>query len=304
MALRYIGLTGGTVPQRGCVQVAFRFFDLIYPLKTRGIGFLSSLLPKAVRVELPLAEVGGTFSFFAHDKYWSKMVIQGHHYEPEVSRYLARYGGKKVLFIDGGANNGYWTIYAAKRFGPGSDVWSVEANPLKYQELSHNVLANGLDVTATNRALSDVTGDVVDLDISKGHASASILPRENSTKSVRTETITIDDMLEETLRSTDLSYEAVILKLDVEGVEVRAIEGAARLREIPGLVILYEDHGLDDQHETTRFLMLMGYSITFLGDDDQPGEEIIDLRRLDDLKGDKARGYNFVATSQIYEQSA
>ena len=232
------------------------------------------------------------------------MIIQGHHYEPEVSRYLARYSGKKVLFIDGGANNGYWTIYAARRFGPGSDVWSVEANPQKYQELSHNIQANGLDVTATNRALSDVSGDVVDLDISKGHASASILPQENSTKSVRTETITIDKLLEETLRSADLSYEVVVLKLDVEGVEVRAIEGAARLREIPGLVILYEDHGQDDQHETTKFLILMGYSITFLGDDDQPSEEIVDLRRLDELKVDKVRGYNFVATNHIREQSA
>jgi len=125
MALRHYKLTGGTVSERGSVQVAFRIFDLIYPLKTRGIGFLSSLLPKRVRVELPLVDVAGTFSFYAHDKYWSKMVIEGRRYEPEVSNYLSRYIGKKVLFIDGGANNGYWTIYAAKQFGPGTDVWAI-----------------------------------------------------------------------------------------------------------------------------------------------------------------------------------
>ena len=102
-------------------------------------------------------------------------------------------------------------------------------------------------------------------------------------------------MLQELLHLEDLPDEVVIVKLDIEGAEISAIEGAAKLRELPHLVILYEDHGNDEKHKTSKYLISLGFAITFLGDEVQPPKEIADTSQIDSLKRNRAKGYNFVA---------
>ena len=65
------------------------------------------------------------------------------------------------VFVDVGANIGYFSVLAASRVGAGGSVIAFEPDPENYRLLCANAELNGLahSITAVNAALSDTAGE-------------------------------------------------------------------------------------------------------------------------------------------------
>jgi hypothetical protein len=107
-------------------------------------------------------------------------------------------------------------------------------------------------------------------------------------------TVSLLDLIAEQSSRQTQSDALVFVKLDIEGME-RQIISTIQPNEHGGLVILYEDHGSEADH-VTAFVLERGFKVAFLADDGslEPIQRE-SLYRLDELKTNPARGYNFLA---------
>jgi FkbM family methyltransferase len=87
--------------------------------------------------------------------------IQRHVYyfglwEPNLTAFLARRLRPGDVFIDVGANIGYFALQAARLLGPTGSVVAIEASPSIYDMLTRNLALNGArNVRAVNVAVAD-----------------------------------------------------------------------------------------------------------------------------------------------------
>ena len=100
-------------------------------------------------------------------------------------------------------------------------------------------------------------------------------------------TLAVDDLVP--------AGQPALIKLDVEGAEIAAIDGAARALK-DGAVLIYEDHGNDPDCTVSAYLL------------DQPGMRLYsagnglvsmpDLASIRALKSDPFKGYNYIAARE------
>ena len=143
-------------------------------------------------------------------------------YEPEIG-YVDGALQPGMVFVDGGANLGVYTVIASNAVGDHGRVLSFEPGNDAYERLSANVAANGAtNISPRKAALSDSSGHAP-LYHTAGHSvSYSLAPdSDDDTSSEQVKTLTIDEvMAEEGLDRLDF------VKLDVEGSEELALRGA------------------------------------------------------------------------------
>ena len=78
------------------------------------------------------------------------------HWEPNISYWIARRLEPGRIFVDVGANIGYYSLMASTIVGPGGGVVAVEASPRIHQRLLRHVQLNHLrNVRTINAAVSD-----------------------------------------------------------------------------------------------------------------------------------------------------
>jgi FkbM family methyltransferase len=123
-------------------------------------------------------------------------------------------------FIDGGANEGMFTLLAAALVGPQGEVHAFEPVP-KYQErLRHNLADNGFDhVRVHGAALGSEAGSAPF--VVRGIGSR-IQTAADPWASLMTPVVRLDDAL-----PADSFW--TMAKLDVEGSELRTLQGAEAL---------------------------------------------------------------------------
>jgi len=131
------------------------------------------------------------------------------------------------IFVDIGACFGYHTISSALRVGLTGQVYALEPQPDMFATLQNNLLENDLNnVTADHLALSD-QAETLQLhrfaDLGIGHTSISSQGREVS-QVISTAAVTLDDYAER--RGIN---NVTLVKLDVEGAELKVLRGATRL---------------------------------------------------------------------------
>jgi FkbM family methyltransferase len=173
-----------------------------------------------------------------------------------AARAIERLAGPGDVVIDGGANIGIWTLVAASVVGSGGAVHSIEAAPATAAMLRRNVEVNGFrHVQVHELALAEKEGELEFTVFEAGSGYSSFAP-EAGGRVVRVRTTTLDDL-------TAGLDRIGLVKLDLEGAEVRALEGAQRvLREHrPALVIELEPDHLARQGATVEQLegLLAGY---------------------------------------------
>jgi FkbM family methyltransferase len=146
------------------------------------------------------------------------------------------------VFIDVGANQGEFTLFAAKRV-PRGRVVACEPMPQLYEQLRGNLALNKCaNVTALNCGCGDVAGErelytsrVDALNQSHNEGLASIFASaRRDTAVARISVRTLDDI------AAELNLERVdLIKVDVEGAEFQVVRGAAQLieRHKPALVL-------------------------------------------------------------------
>lgn len=142
--------------------------------------------------------------------------------EEKVREVTERCVGPRAVFVDGGANIGFYSILAARRAGPDGRIVAFEMMPDTAAMLRQNIAVNGaLTIEVVERALSDQSGRKVCATVEPGqNGQASIVKDScNGRKTIEVETITLDEAL--------AGYGPIdLIKLDLEGAEFAALKGA------------------------------------------------------------------------------
>jgi FkbM family methyltransferase len=243
---------------------------------------------------------GGRLKIGLGDGYWTRLLIPGYVYEPEIwpalSRVLAEPG---VYFLDCGANIGYWSVVCSQ-FLPAGRVVAVEASPPNYAQLSANARLNDEKFKTVWGALWERDGeDAVIVSHDLRHAGSSIVDRREKIgkagyRQYTVSTITLDTLCDRYVCDPEAG---IVVKLDVEGAEIQALRGASRAFSQRPVLLLYEDHGRDREASVSDFVIReLGFSVYACGEDGA----VRRMRTLADIRSEKAdanTGYNFAAFS-------
>lgn len=137
--------------------------------------------------------------------------------------------------VDVGANIGVYTLLLARLAGPSGRVWAFEPEPENFALLERNVAQNGYgNVECVRKAVSDRSG-AAELGFCEEHrGDHRLFDPDPSHRRVPIETVTLDAFFEPGARID-------VLKMDIEGAEVAALEGMRRvIRDNPGIVVIAE----------------------------------------------------------------
>jgi len=162
-------------------------------------------------------------------------------YEPTFSEAIDRLAFPGMCFIDLGAHVGYYAARMARQAGKEGFVAAYEPHPLMARILAVNIYRNGLNpwTEIVEAATADRQYDGM-LWTSMSNTGGASLVRNNvhdPQDAVCVPVVTLDNHLRETL---DVDRRVDLLKVDVQGVEAAAIDGAGKIIETDRPIILFE----------------------------------------------------------------
>ena len=224
---------------------------LLAPFRHCGIsrahGVLARLAdPQSMTV---IKEGRWEFSFPSRDYYWNRLLDASWRYEPEIDFLLRSLSDVPFVFVDLGANFGYWSTRVGAGLYGNHRVIAVEPAEECFTILTRNI--EGLPVGLHRRAIDRRSGDKILL-YGERHAGFSInRDWHGASKQAvnEVESISVDDLLR--AEGVDPADTPVLVKLDVEGVEMRALTGAERTIEGSSLFVI-EESGTPSQGEALR----------------------------------------------------
>jgi len=240
------------------------------------------------------------FAFPSRDYYWNRLLDASWHYEPEIDSLLRSLSEVSFVFVDLGANFGYWSTRVGSGLYGNQRAIAVEPSELCFNILTRNT--GGLPVVLHRRAIDQRSGKMVHL-YGDRHAGFSI-SRDWHGASEQTvdevESISIDDLLH--TEGIESSETPVLVKLDVEGVELRALAGATRTIDGPSLFVI-EESSAPGRGEALRYAAEdLGMTLFAVEDG-----RLVELVAADDLAVCKARhrcaglsALNIVATKSRF----
>lgn len=162
-------------------------------------------------------------------------------YENAETVFLKRNLGEKDLFIDVGANIGYYSVMALEKIGDGGIILSIEPEPKSYEILQKNIAINNGDGISRlfSFALSDKLGKQ-NLYLSKDNKGDNRLFDFNEGGDIiEIETTTLDLLLDK--ECIDISNRKTFIKIDVQGGEGNVLEGMREsITKCNNIIILME----------------------------------------------------------------
>jgi FkbM family methyltransferase len=188
-------------------------------------------------------------------------------YERHLTRRMLRYLTPGAVFVDVGANIGYYTLLAASRIRPSGRVVAFEPNGANVVLLGRSLRHNGFDgVTIIGKALSDRDGLVAfGTDDTNGEISLT----SDARHPMQVETVRADDVLAAEPRID-------VVKMDIEGAEALALRGMTEVlrRHRPILFVEFSPEALRviSGVEPAQLLDLLrdhGYGIAVVDDSDE-----------------------------------
>ncbi|SEC68263.1 methyltransferase, FkbM family [Rhizobiales bacterium GAS188] len=197
-------------------------------------------LPLAPTVALPWH--GGTTFASCFDNDLSLAMFVGGTYEPNEFALLDRLLRPGMNIIDGGANEGAYTVFFASRVGSTGRVIAVEPSPRELERLRRNIARNSLDnVVVAAAALAERTGEVTLNVANATHAGQNTLGEFMyegvvSAGRVAVPASTLDELVAAHVPDGKLD----VVKLDLEGAELRALAGARNTLRQARPLILFE----------------------------------------------------------------
>lgn len=152
-------------------------------------------------------------------------------WEPELTGFLSRRLRPGDLFVDVGANIGYYTVLAARIVGPHGGCVSIEASPTIHRLLERNVALNRLrNVRTINMAASDRCKEVRIYLGAETNIGASTLRAERGY--TRFETVQAAPLT--AMLTPEEIRRARVVKIDVEGAEQEVLDSLfERIDEFP-----------------------------------------------------------------------
>ena len=222
-------------------------------------------LPAAAAPAQPVASAGslpyrskrcrhGAFLYNTRDRFIGRSLdLYGEYAELEL-QLLLRLIKPGDIVVDAGANIGAFSVPMARRVGPDVGVLAAEPQRLVYQTLCANVAANGLaNVVAHWCGLGTAPGVAVvpPLDHGQENNYGGVGLRAGGAGG-RVPVVTID--------SLDLPGCALI-KVDVEGMELDVLRGAARTIRQRQPRLFVENNGTDRSPPLIAWLLEQGYRL-------------------------------------------
>jgi FkbM family methyltransferase len=220
----------------------------------------------------PVAPVFDVSSFTVKGQYFAHVP-----YEPGATGAVLRLLNAGSVFIDIGANAGYFTVLAALRVGPGGRVIAFEPNPVVAGQLREQIRANAVEgrVTVADVALADRDADDVPFYVScwpENDGISSLTPEQET---IARGGLRSDATIPVSVRTLDAWSRASganlaridLVKIDVEGAEAQVLKGmSALLTQVPPPRIICETR---PQSDAARLLLDRGYRMSML--DEIPG---------------------------------
>jgi FkbM family methyltransferase len=263
----------------------------------RGYNSCANLLRKA----LPARDIAiklnddATFAFPYGDGYWSKLLNRDFAYEDELDLLFRTSADINYTLLDCGANYGYWSVLvSSKPYGSHRAV-AIEPSAANFPKLANNARINGNRFEVMKCAIGAGRG-TARLSGTK-HEAFSIAGGQDGGEEVPV--IALDNLLDDGKVSSGGKF---LIKLDVEGVEIEAIKGGARLLKEDS-VILCEEHGNDPQHTVSRFILEQTpLKLIVYDPSSNRMETVTELSILDRIKVSSHVGYNVFGTASAFWQ--
>lgn len=249
---------------------------------------IAKLFPSRRDVVVRLGE-NDRFSFPYGDPYWSVLLMPHMDYEEEIAAFLKLARGIDYTFLDCGANYGYWSVQVTSQAYGAHPAVAIELSTPSAERARRNAALNGDRFEVLRKAVAARSGEAVTVFGGERHEQRSI--HAEAAGGVALEAATTVALADLPVAPTG----AVVLKLDVEGAECAALEGAGALMD-RDLIVLYEDHGNDPHHTVSRaFRETFGLRL-FTWVSGTTFREIGDLAELSVIKTVRRVGYDFFAT--------
>lgn len=225
---------------------------------------LAALLKRLLRIQrLEFATPHGTF-WIDPASYQGLSLLRDGRYEPDMLETVLSSLQPGDVFVDVGANEGYFTVVAAGRVGAGGRVLAIEPQERLKEVIARNCTLNGCrNVTQVAAAVSDREGEAslyLTPDVNNSASSLQCptrygLPRQ--TVASRT--------LESLFKEHGISR-CRLMKIDVEGWEYEAVLGSRDLfasGRVEALALELHPHLLAARglraEDITEFLFRCGY---------------------------------------------
>jgi len=145
-------------------------------------------------------------------------------WEPNLTAWIESRVGSADVFIDVGANVGYFTLLASHLVGPDGKVVAVEAMPAIFERLAKHARDNELTNTRLINQAAVGPDSPPEVTMFWGDAgnlgSTGMFRRGSELRPITVAASTLADML-----TDEECRRARLIKLDVEGVEAEAVRG-------------------------------------------------------------------------------
>lgn len=199
--------------------------------------------------------------------------------EPNEFALLDRILRPGMVFLDAGANEGIYTLFASAKLGLEGRVIAVEPSPRELAHLRANLRLNETrNVDVAEQALAERAGTLRLRLAEERHSGQNTLgdfayPDVTTAGEIQVVATTIDQMA----RKLELKRLDVV-KLDLEGAEIRALAGASRSLEKFKPLILVEalESALRNQQGSTAELLALLKSANYeiFAIDDETGRPV------------------------------
>jgi FkbM family methyltransferase len=264
----------------------------------RGYNICANLL----RTTLPERDIAiklnsdATFVFPYGDGYWSKLLNRSFSYENELELLFRDSVGVDYTLLDCGANYGYWSVLVSSAPYGSHKAIAIEPSSQNFSKLSNNAKVNGGRFEAMKCAIGSSRG-TARLSGTK-HEAFSIAGNAGAAGE-EVPVLALDNLLDDGKIAPDGKY---LIKLDVEGVEIEAIKGGARLLQGDS-VILCEEHGNDPNHTVSRYILdQTPLKLIVYDPRSNRMETVTELSILDRIKISSHVGYNVFGTASAFWQ--
>lgn len=237
---------------------------------------------KAEHADGPCVELQGLRLYLSpNDKYITPTLIQSGVWEPFETEVATREIRPGDTVLDLGANIGYYTLLFSGLVGDEGRVFAFEPDPANFAILKKNVRVNRCrNVIMVPRAVSNKSGFLNLYRCDDDAGDHRVYDSGDGRSAHEVECVRLDDYFAPGERVD-------FIKMDLQGAEWGAIEGASRLiRSNPGLRIIseYWPKGLKisgiDPRDYPRMLMDQGFALFRMSELDKTLEQVHDADAL------------------------
>lgn len=186
-----------------------------------GKGYLSRILGKYLGTAS--YKIDGIFLDLNPTSLYDQYLLQGIGLNPHLPSIMEEKLDHDTIFLDIGANIGFFSIIAEKKFG--AQVFAFEPSPREFKRFKKNLISNDCKrIVSYNCALGNVNDEsfLQTADYSN-HGMNRIVPC-GTKNSVRVKVKKLDSLI----KTLDLE-KIGLCKIDVEGFELEVLEGMSNI---------------------------------------------------------------------------